>query len=99
MLGIWVLIFAAPYSEALGIVPDDDGEDEQALDEFISILTIANKDPSEFFKKPIMPRLFSQDCANVCISLPHDAKIKSVSRRNASCVVPNFIDLLPVYRF
>lgn len=31
MLGIWVLIFATPYGEALGIIPDDDGLFSQDL--------------------------------------------------------------------
>ena len=99
MLGMWVLIFAAPYCEALGIIPDDDGEDEQALDDFISILTIANKDPAEFFKKPVMPRLFSQDRANDRVGSPQDIKVESVLRCDAPCIAPKFFILFSVYRF
>ncbi len=105
MFGAWVLIFAAPYGEALGIVPDDDGEDEQALDDLMSMpADITNRILKEFSSKSKLKSalqntcLFSQARSTDSELIPHNNKSESFREDSMSRATPKLFQLFSVYR-
>ena len=89
-----MLIFAAPYCEALGIVPDDDGEDEQALDELLSIPAIViNRTSKELLATPNHQLQISHKC------LPQYIEPEPFQGHDVSGVIVKLYKLFSVYRF
>ncbi len=94
MISVWVLIFAAPYCEALGIAIDDDGEDEQALDELLSIPAIViNRTSKELLVAPNNHLQIAHNC------LPQYIEPEPFQGHDVSGVTPKLYKLFSVYRF